>query len=112
MIGTALNERSFQPVLSFQGPFFLLPVFRLAAFFPFKAPLSVSLFPLLYFSSLFFTFAVFSFCFSPPPWGSIFFFPFSSIQFLFFFSNLLNSSAIFGEERDCAGEKPLQQGGT
>lgn len=88
MIGTALNERSFQPALSFQGLFFLLPVFRLAAFFLFKAPLSVSLFPLLYFSSLFFTFAVFSFCFSPPPWGSIFFFPFSSIQFLFFFSHL------------------------
>lgn len=64
---------------------FMHTVFRLEAFFLFKASLSVSLFPLLYFSSLFFTFAVFSFCFSPPPWGAGVFFSFLFPLFSSFF---------------------------
>lgn len=87
-------------------------VFRLGAFFLFKASLSVSLFPLLYFSSLFFTFAVFSFCFSPPPWGSIFSFLFPLFSSFFLLASFLNSSSIFGEEREYVEEKSLQQGGT
>lgn len=79
-------------------------VFRLEAFFLFKASLSVSLFPLLYFSSLFFTFAVFSFCFSPPPWGSIFSFLFPLFSSFFLFASFLNSSSIFREERVCRRE--------
>lgn len=98
---------------SFSSALFSVPaVFRLGAFLPFKAALSVSLFPLLYFSSLFFTSAVFSFCFSPPPWGSIFSFLFPLFSSFFLLASFLNSSSICGEGKEDVAEQPLRRGGT